>query len=358
MHLHFKMTDFQFWVMKAPATEAGINRTGRIPPTLQGNLASLDFYITSDNGSTAVNLTGYTVTGKVVLSNGTVFDAGGTFSIHADANSQTFVRFTPITTDVGTNGNHTVYISATHATEDDFKCFTGRWEIANDPSTNASAGNSIALGQVYADGTDTIASYLVDALSAGANMSIAAIDDSGDRKVQITVTGVLTEATADTLYLKLDSSNDPLTAPLQISTSANALSLLVEEDTSGTNAGVRIRNLGMGDAKLTFLAGIRSYSMGIDNSDSDKFILGLNPQLGPSPLFAVDPVSSSIGILTSSPDASAAMQIDSTTSGFAPPRMSTTDRDNISSPLEGLIIYNTTTNKHQGYDGTTWNDFY
>lgn len=58
------------------------------------------------------------------------------------------------------------------------------------------------------------------------------------------------------------------------------------------------------------------------------------------------------------PSASAILDVRSTTQGFLPPRMTTAQRDAISSPATGLIIYNTTTNKHQGYNGTTWNDFY
>jgi hypothetical protein len=50
--------------------------------------------------------------------------------------------------------------------------------------------------------------------------------------------------------------------------------------------------------------------------------------------------------------------VESTTSGFLPPRMTTTQRDAIASPAAGFIIYNTTANKHQGYNGSTWNDFY
>lgn len=41
----------------------------------------------------------------------------------------------------------------------------------------------------------------------------------------------------------------------------------------------------------------------------------------------------------------AVVQIDSTTQGFLPPRMTTTQRDAISSPPAGLMIYNTTTDK-------------
>jgi hypothetical protein len=61
---------------------------------------------------------------------------------------------------------------------------------------------------------------------------------------------------------------------------------------------------------------------------------------------------------TSTNVASSALTVESTTKGFLPPRMTTAQRDAIASPVAGLVIYNTSTNKHQGYDGTNWNDFY
>jgi hypothetical protein len=42
---------------------------------------------------------------------------------------------------------------------------------------------------------------------------------------------------------------------------------------------------------------------------------------------------------------------------FLPPRLTTTQRTGLTTEA-GAIIYNTTTNKHQGYNGTTWNDLY
>ncbi|MDA9277750.1 DUF1566 domain-containing protein [Polaribacter sp.] len=51
-----------------------------------------------------------------------------------------------------------------------------------------------------------------------------------------------------------------------------------------------------------------------------------------------------VGINTTTPDASAALDISSTTKGFLPPRMTAIQRDNIEDPAIGLIIYNTTTN--------------
>jgi hypothetical protein len=37
-----------------------------------------------------------------------------------------------------------------------------------------------------------------------------------------------------------------------------------------------------------------------------------------------------------------------------PPRMTTTERNAIVSPVAGLVIYNTTTNVLNFYNGTTW----
>lgn len=40
--------------------------------------------------------------------------------------------------------------------------------------------------------------------------------------------------------------------------------------------------------------------------------------------------------------------------GTIPPRMTTTQRDAISSPIQGLIIFNTTTSKLNFYTGSAW----
>lgn len=51
---------------------------------------------------------------------------------------------------------------------------------------------------------------------------------------------------------------------------------------------------------------------------------------------------------------SAVAQFDSTTKGFAPPRMTTADRILIASPIEGLMVYDTTLKTYCFYDGTAW----
>jgi hypothetical protein len=49
----------------------------------------------------------------------------------------------------------------------------------------------------------------------------------------------------------------------------------------------------------------------------------------------------------------AVLDLTSTTKGFLPPRMTTTERNAISSPPAGLMIYNTTLNKLNVYT-TAW----
>lgn len=57
------------------------------------------------------------------------------------------------------------------------------------------------------------------------------------------------------------------------------------------------------------------------------------------------------------PNSSAQVQIDSTTKGFLPPRMTTTQKNAISSPAAGLQVYDTTLNQMSYYNGTSWVNF-
>lgn len=53
-------------------------------------------------------------------------------------------------------------------------------------------------------------------------------------------------------------------------------------------------------------------------------------------------------------NASALLDVNSTSKGLLPPRMTTVQRDLITTPAAGLIIFNITTNSLQLYNGTGW----
>jgi len=61
-----------------------------------------------------------------------------------------------------------------------------------------------------------------------------------------------------------------------------------------------------------------------------------------------------VGIGTSTPNASALLDVTSTTQGAVLPRMNTTQMNAISSPVAGLMVYNSDSASYCFYNGTAW----
>jgi len=74
--------------------------------------------------------------------------------------------------------------------------------------------------------------------------------------------------------------------------------------------------------------------------------------------FRLNNSTRTIGVSDSGPsptlDASAILTLGSTTRGFLPPRMTTTQKNAIASPVAGLMVYDTTLNVISFYNGTMW----
>ncbi len=65
-------------------------------------------------------------------------------------------------------------------------------------------------------------------------------------------------------------------------------------------------------------------------------------------------VAQSVSINNNTPDASAILDVNSTTKGFLMPRMTTLQRNAIAGPAEGLKVFDTNTKSFWFYNGTTW----
>jgi hypothetical protein len=72
---------------------------------------------------------------------------------------------------------------------------------------------------------------------------------------------------------------------------------------------------------------------------------------------SLQPLGGSIGVGIASPAASSILDLTSTSKGFLPPRMTTTQIAAISTPAEGLDVYDLTLHKRAIYNGSGWITF-
>ena len=143
----------------------------------------------------------------------------------------------------------------------------------------------------------------------------------------------------------------------QVGIGTTTPSEVLDVETNDANkTAVDINNTGTGDPKINFqINGNSTFSIGIDNSDADKFKIGTSA-LENNTAITID-ASQNVGIGTASPNAAAKLDVNSTTQGFLPPRMTQTQRNAIVSPAAGLMVWCTncgTAGELQVYNGTTW----
>ena len=124
--------------------------------------------------------------------------------------------------------------------------------------------------------------------------------------------------------------------------------------TSSTNYGLYINSSGATNNNYAIVTDRGDSIFNESGDDYDFRIEGMTQ----SNLFFVDASNDNIGMGTNTPDPKALLDMTSTTKGFLPPRMTTTQREAITSPPAGLLIFNTDNSKHEGYTGTTWSAFY
>jgi hypothetical protein len=131
----------------------------------------------------------------------------------------------------------------------------------------------------------------------------------------------------------------------------------VASTSNTTSAYLQVSGAASNSSAMLFTkAGDLSTMWNLGTDASNNFYLfrhGINKDL-----FKVFDSSTNVGINTSSDVATAQLHITSTTKGFLPPRMTTTQKNAIGTPAAGLVLYDTDTNKLCCYNGTSWNDLF
>jgi hypothetical protein len=136
--------------------------------------------------------------------------------------------------------------------------------------------------------------------------------------------------------------------------STSATTSLLVQNSAGSSAITVTDDLKVNINSLTF-GGNNGY-IGINNNPSiDSSLRSIRTNVGTSVLSIS---SGEVGVGDTTTYASAIFAIGSTTRGFLPPRMTTTQKNAIASPATGLVVYDSTTNKLCCYNGSTWNDLF
>lgn len=111
------------------------------------------------------------------------------------------------------------------------------------------------------------------------------------------------------------------------------------------------RALTVGGQHMAFVGAGQRTSYIHYSTNGDWYI---RPALAAGKIVIDDSATAKVVIGGATPDADAILDLQSTTKGFLPPRMTTGQRDAIVTPPAGLEIFNTTTAKKNLYSGSAW----
>ncbi len=175
-----------------------------------------------------------------------------------------------------------------------------------------------------------------------------AVAATGTGSVVLSTSPVLTTPSASTLTV---TSQTVSTLTAQLSNVDDEFQLNVLNGATGTTAGTVKATLGLYYLGSTLNGGIQ-FVRGSDGTNG-----WLNFITAGVERVRIDSAGN-VGIGTSTPNAAAKLDVSSTVSGFLPPRMTTAERDAISSPPNGLMLYNSTTDKLQVRAAGSWVDLH
>ena len=245
--------------------------------------------------------------------------------------------------------------------------------LVSDASGEVAASDVTATEVGYLDGVTSAVQTQLDGKAASSHTHSAADITSGTLAVARGGTGLSSYAAGGIFYAG-DSGTMSQKVPVGYDTGltyspsgglrayAASTCFATGQDTNNTFLGVRTTQPRVYTSYSDFaiLAGTTIHYIGyygavIFNAPGSDIDFRVESDTDAN-CFTVDAGNNSVGVgvALGSHAASAKLQVDSTTKGFLPPRMTTTQRDLISSPAEGLTIYNTTTDRLNVYSGSAW----
>jgi len=238
--------------------------------------------------------------------------------------------------------------------------FNGDWKISrlNDSNTTRTERLTIfgATGNVFIGTSPSDAGYKLD-VNGTARVSGALVINGSTGAVAGSIfldstfgIGILGKSGSTYDATITDSSLAP-----RIGVKGSIVSIIGSLNVSG-NALISGTYVGLSGNKGIYNASNTGTTI-FGDTTSSVFSVSIGSGNGIDGLWMTSNGKVNIGAFGSTYNASAILEAVSTTKGFLPPRMTTTEKNAIGTPAAGLQVYDTTLNQMSYYNGTTWVNF-
>ena len=245
----------------------------------------------------------------------------------------------------------------------------GRWKIFSALDTNPSTTidfNVVSLDDFECDAILANSIQTTTLSSTSTNFSTMYVDRSNALGVEslplivVSGSGCFSSGQATALYY--NGSNSSLSAGLTLRTSGGTKNTPVATATGNTLGQITFHG---SSSDFLSSSSVRISATALDNFTSNIYGASLSfDTVAPTTntltnrMFITADSSNNtlVGIGTNSPNSSLALDVTSTSKSFAPPRMTNTQRDAITTPVNGSLVYNTTANCFSCRSNGSWVD--
>lgn len=259
-----------------------------------------------------------------------------------------------------TTGGYSVIIAQGGGSGATVTVANGYWKIVRLDGTGSNANVVEILASPSFGGTIKAATSVIPANTPGANLTVT-------QNSVAAITSVESGALVNSLYIGTGNVTNGETAPIGLQTGTRTIGVRGTSDfgvlemssgaadadgaTVGSLQWADVARIGLANRFSAYIISALSGATANNRGGNLSFFTKAN---GGAATIAIHIDNIQNVGLGAAAHAKVLLDCPSTTKAFRPPAMTTTQRDAISGPATGSVIYNTTTNKLNLYTGAAW----